>query len=71
MGRGYIVVTRELISAALRLPPNTDVYGAEWDFLMDGVKIYIASPDLAEQPEGAHPLRVNYTTETTSRFLRD
>lgn len=60
MGRGYLLFSPELLKQALHLPDETQIYGADWDFDRNAVKIYIASPDLPKHPEGASILQIDY-----------
>ena len=69
MGRGYILFSRELLSKALQLPERTEVYGAEWDFSLDAVRLYVTSSDLPGLPEGASTPRVIYSVK--SNFIHD
>jgi hypothetical protein len=68
MGRGYLLFTRELLARSLHLPDETEIYGADWDFALDAVRLYIMSPKLADYPEGARPPQVSYSVEYTSRL---
>lgn len=61
MGKGYILFSPELLIQALRLPYGTTVYGSDWDFEKDAMKLFVTHPNIPEKPEGAHVRRISYS----------
>jgi hypothetical protein len=68
MGRGYLLLSKELVTRLLRLPENTELYGAEWDYACDAIRLYVMSPDLKRHPEGAKPPKVSYSVKYESAY---
>ncbi len=58
MGRAYFDVSPQLIIDALKIPEGTQLYGAEWSFAVDCLRLYVMSPDLPDTLAGACPIRV-------------
>ena len=58
-GIGFFFVSAELIRSMFKLPDDTTVVGAEWNFPSNAMKIYISSPQIPSVPEGYNPLRLS------------
>ena len=58
MGRAYFDVTPELLASVLEMRKSTEIYGAEWSFSTNCVRLYIISNELPELSEGANPPQV-------------
>lgn len=69
-------VSPRLIEDALHIPENHVIEGAEWNFALDVVRLYVSGPDLPEVPElGRVPdvtpaVTTNYDPRTMSRTYK-
>jgi hypothetical protein len=58
-------VSTTLITEALRLPERTCIFGVEWQFESDTLRLYVTHPDFSEVPTGVrvpHMSPVIYVT---------
>lgn len=46
--RAYFLLHMELLKDALRMPTDTTVVGAEWDWVSDSLRIVVEDPALKE-----------------------
>lgn len=48
MGAANFIISRDLLAKLIQLPDDCEIKGAEWDFISNGLRVYIVGTDLPE-----------------------
>ena len=51
--RAYFLLSTEMLKRALMIPVETQVIGADWDFITDSLKVYVEDVSLDDVPAGS------------------